>query len=327
MSDAAPAGLKLALVLSSIGGPRMLSSLFSGHVPADVAFVIIQRMAHGGLMDVLVECLREELNRKTVVAGHSLALKPGVIHFLPPDRNYVFAAAPDGGLVAVESPGRPRLYLDGLLASAAGLANPLAVIVLSGMLTDQDGVAGLARLAARGTPILGTLESQTPVFDMIDQLRQKGLMGELFPPKHLLEHLRFREASIPASNRSGAERPRYLVADDEEQIRNIVGELLKASGVDCDFAADGLDALRRIQKTRYDVLLLDLQMPEMDGLKTLEALKTIDPGLPIVILTGLDDPAKLQAAKESKVLGILHKPFSLDKLRKILGAAVPGAVA
>lgn len=315
--------LKIALVLSSIGGPRMLSTLFSGHVPEDVAFVIVQRMAHGGLMDVLVECLREELNRKTVVAGHTMVLQGGVIHFLPPERSYAFTGGSDDSLAAVESPGKPRLSLDVLLNSAAALSNPLAVIALSGMLTDQDGVAGLARLSARGIPILGTLESQTPVFDMIDQLRQKGLMGELFPPKHLLEHLRFREASPPAPHRSGAERPRYLVADDEEQVRSVVGDLLKSTGIDCDFAIDGLDALRRIQKSRYDGLLLDLSMPEMDGLKTLEALKTIDPDLPIVILTGLDDPAKLQAARESKVLGILQKPFSLDKLKKILGKSLP----
>lgn len=307
--------LKIALVLSSIGGPRMLSSLFSGPIPEDTAFVVIQRLAQGGLMDILVECLREELNRKTVLAGHSLELQGGVIHFLPSDRNYAF----DGEVMrAVEGPGRPRLQLDRLFASASELPNPLAVVVLSGMLTDQDGVDGLARLKARGIPILGTLESQTPVFDMIDQLRQKGLMGELFPPKHLLEHLRFRAASTPAPLRSGGTRPRYLIADDEEKVRSVIGDLLKATGVDPEFAVDGLDALRKIQKGRYDALLLDLQMPEMDGFKTLEALKTIDPDLPIVVLTGIEDPAKLASAKEFNVLGILQKPFSFDKLKKLL---------
>lgn len=309
-----PAPLKIALVLSSIGGPRMLSALFSGPVPGDVAYLVIQRMAHGGLMDVLVECLREELNRKTVVAGHSLALQPGVIHFLPAERNYAFQG---DTLTAVEVPGKPRLSLDRLFASAAELPNPLAVVVLSGMLTDKDGLDGLTRLAARGVPILGSLESQTPVFDMIEQFRQKGLMGELFPPKHLLEHLRFREARAPG-NRSGLPRPRWLVADDEADVRSVIGDMLKASSLDSEFAADGLDALRKIQKGRFDGLLLDLNMPEMDGLKTLEALKTIDPDLPIVVLTGADDPAKLQAASQFNILGVLQKPFTFDKLRKLI---------
>ncbi|HLP41333.1 MAG TPA: response regulator [Fibrobacteria bacterium] len=316
---AAPVGvgpIKIALILSSIGGPRMLSSLFSGQVPEDVAYIVVQRMAHGGLMDVLVECLREELNRKALVAGHTLDLQPGVIHFLPADRSYTFVGAT---LRAVEAPGAPRLSLDRLLASAAQLPNPLAVVVLSGMLTDNDGVDGLTCLAARGVPVLGSLESQTPVFDMIDQLRLKGLMGELFPPKHLLEHLRFRGAA-PASNRSGRDRPRFLVADDEESVRSVIGELLVATGVDCEYAADGLDALRRIQKGRYDALILDLHMPEMDGFRTLEALKTIDPGLPIVVLTGLEDPAKIQAAKACNVLGVLQKPFTFDKLKKLLSS-------
>jgi CheY-like chemotaxis protein len=187
------------------------------------------------------------------------------------------------------------------------------------MLTDNDGVDGLTCLSARGVPVLGSLESQTPVFDMIDQLRQKGLMGELFPPKHLLEHLRFRVAP-PASNRSGHVRPRFLVADDEESVRCVIGELLAASGVDCEYAADGLDALRRIQKGRFDALILDLHMPEMDGFRTLEALKTIDPGLPIVVLTGLEDPTKIQATKECNVLGVLQKPFTFDKLKKLLAS-------
>ena len=50
----------------------MLTHLFSNHFKDDVAYIIIQRLAGAGLLDVLVECLREEINRKTLVVGHSL---------------------------------------------------------------------------------------------------------------------------------------------------------------------------------------------------------------------------------------------------------------
>jgi chemotaxis response regulator CheB len=311
----AHAPMKICFVLSSIGGPRMLSPLFSAPLKDDVAYVVIQRMAGAGLLDVLVECLREEVNRKTLVAGHTLQLQPGAIHFLPNERNYVFEG---DKLVAAEVPGKVRLSLDLLFGSASGLPNPCAVVVLSGMLTDDDGLAGLAKLTAKGVSIIGSLESSTPVFDMIEQMRAKGLMGELYPPKYLLEHLRFGGNGSAAGNRSGADKPRILVADDEEKFRSMLGEMLTLQGFTPEFAGDGLDALRKIQKGKYDALILDLNMPEMDGLRTLEALKTIDPTLPIVVVTGMDDPARIQAVREFHVLGILQKPFAWDKLKKLL---------
>ena len=109
-----------------------------------------------------------------------------------------------------------------------------------------------------------------------------------------------------------------LVADDEEKIRTMLADMLKVHGIASDCAVDGLDALRKIQKGKYDCLILDLNMPEMDGIRTLEALKTIDPTLPIVVVTGLDDGARVQAAKEFNVLGILQKPFPLEKLKRLL---------
>jgi chemotaxis response regulator CheB len=308
--------VKICFILSSIGGPRMLSQLFGGQFKEDVAYLVIQRMAGAGLLDVLVECLREEINRKTLVAGHTLQLQPGAIHFLPNERSYTFEG---DKLIAAEVPGKSRLSLDLLFNAAAGIANPCAVVVLSGMLTDDDGLAGLAKLKAKGVPILGTLESNTPVFDMIEQIRAKGLMGELYPTKYLLEHLRFHgNGDGKGPSRSGGSEIRILVADDEEKIRSLVGDMLRLQGYAPEFAGDGLDALRKIQKGKYDALILDLSMPEMDGLRTLEALKTIDPALPIVVVTGTDDAAKLQAVKEFNVLGVLQKPFNWDKLKKLL---------
>ena len=314
---ASTAPLKICFIISSIGGPRMLTHLFSNHFKDDVAYIVIQRLAGAGLLDVLVECLREEINRKTLVVGHSLRLQGGTIHFLPNERNYVFQG---DTLSAVDLPGNTRLSLDHLFNSVLLIPNLCSVIVLSGMLTDNDGLAGLAKLKAHGVPIHGTLESHTPVFDMIDQLRNLGLMGELFPPKYLLEHLHFHEngKDSPVRRDGAHEAPRFLVVDDEEQVRTVIVEMLRAQGMVANFAVDGLDALRKLQKGKYDALILDLHMPEMDGIKTLEALKTIDPELPIVVMTGSDDSVMTQAAKEFKVLGVLQKPFGWEKLKKLL---------
>lgn len=315
--------MKVCFILSSIGGPRMLPQIFAGQLRDDVAYVVIQRLAGAGLLDVLVECLREELNRRTFIAGHTLALQPGAIHFLPCERNYAFS----GDTLGAAPGGKGALDLDLLFASAAAQSHEFAVAVLSGMLLHDEGLPGLAKLAAKGVPIVGTLESQTPVFDMIDRLRAAGLMGELYPPKHLLEHLEFgkaKPARAAAGGRAGGVR--YLIADDEEKVRSMLAEMLRMHGIASEPAVDGLDAVRKIQKGRYDALLLDLAMPEMDGLKTLEALKTIDPELPIVVMTGSEDPARIQAAKEFKVLGVLQKPFSWEKLKKLLpsGEALSG---
>jgi CheY-like chemotaxis protein len=308
--------MKVCFILSSIGGPRMLPQVFAGNLRDDVAYVVIQRLAGAGLLDVLVECLREELNRKTLIAGHNLPLQPGAIHFLPNERNYVL----QGDALAAAPGAKGSLDLDMLFASAAARDHACAVAVLSGMLMQDEGLEGLAKLAARGAPIVGTLESQTPVFDMIERIRAKGLMGELYPPKNMLEHL---DPGLPrprAESADGKAGPRYLIADDEEKVRSMLVDMLKLHGIVAECAVDGLDALRKIQKGRYDALILDLAMPEMDGIKTLEALKTIDPGLPIVVMTGSEDAARIQAAKEFKVLGVLQKPFSWDKLKKLLPA-------
>ncbi len=295
----------------------MLTPLFSGVLKDDVAYIVIQRLAGAGLLDILVECVREEVNRKILVAGHSLQLVGGAIHFLPNERSFAFSGEK---LVSAEMPGASRLNLDHLFTSAAELSNPCSVVILSGMLTDDDGLAGLAKLKAHGTPIIGTLESNTPVFDFIEQLKQRGLMGELYPPKYLLEHLRFSNLENLGNRRRDGldEAPKILIADDEEKIRTLISDMLQAHGMTTELAVDGLDALRKLQKGKYDALILDLQMPEMDGIKTLEALKTIDPKLPIVVITGSDDASKIQAAKEFNVLGVLQKPFTWEKLKKIL---------
>ncbi|MDD5167733.1 MAG: sigma-54 dependent transcriptional regulator [Syntrophales bacterium] len=108
---------------------------------------------------------------------------------------------------------------------------------------------------------------------------------------------------------------RILIVDDEELSLTSVRRLLKWQGIkDVDICDSGADAIRRIKETDYDVVLLDLLMPEVDGLQVLEAAKPYKPHTEFIILTAMDDiPTTVNAIKLG-AYDYLVKPVDNDLL-------------
>ena len=115
--------------------------------------------------------------------------------------------------------------------------------------------------------------------------------------------------------------PRILLVDDEERFRVTLGKMLAAQGLEVISLASGGAALQELNRQAYDVVLLDIRMPEMDGIKTLAEIKKSHPDVEVIILTG---HASMDAALEIIKLGgydYLLKPCPLeDLLLKIDGA-------
>src|SRR4051812_25828583 len=107
-------------------------------------------------------------------------------------------------------------------------------------------------------------------------------------------------------------RPRILVADDDRRVRQLVGLTLPAADYDLHYAEDGDEAVNSAYQLDPGLILLDLQMPRLDGLEVCMTLRS-DPRTattPIVMLTGyLNEDVQSQALKAG-VNGILTKPFS-----------------
>jgi CheY-like chemotaxis protein len=80
-----------------------------------------------------------------------------------------------------------------------------------------------------------------------------------------------------------------LVVDDEEDIRLLYREELSEAGYRVDLAADGTEALRRVQQSRPDLMTIDLKMPGMDGVELLRRVREIHRELPIIICTAYGD--------------------------------------
>jgi CheY-like chemotaxis protein len=114
-----------------------------------------------------------------------------------------------------------------------------------------------------------------------------------------------------------------LIVDDDPDIRDAVGECLRYEGYDVHSAADGRDALDRLEYgLRPDVILLDLMMPVLNGFDVLEALKSRPEwkSIPVVIVSA---NRGYEAEDLSGAVSILRKPVNVDRLI----AAVEQAVA
>jgi two-component system, OmpR family, response regulator len=107
---------------------------------------------------------------------------------------------------------------------------------------------------------------------------------------------------------------RILVADDEPKIRSFVGRALNAAGYDADFADNGAMALRAALENHYDLVILDLVMPEVGGRQALRELIAIRPRQPVIVLSCVADvPAKVEML-ELGAQDYLTKPFALAEL-------------
>ncbi|MBI4256081.1 MAG: sigma-54-dependent Fis family transcriptional regulator [Candidatus Rokubacteria bacterium] len=123
-----------------------------------------------------------------------------------------------------------------------------------------------------------------------------------------------RPATAPVERR----RPRLLVADDDADLRALLGEALDGWGYETGLAAGGAEAVELARRQLFDAALLDINMPGMDGLRLLEALKRHDPAIDVVMMTG--DPAVSTAVQALKAgaWDYLVKPLNLDELQHLL---------
>lgn len=107
---------------------------------------------------------------------------------------------------------------------------------------------------------------------------------------------------------------KVLLVDDEQDFREILAERMTGRGLEVDTAESGFRALEMIETRSYDAIILDLAMPEMDGMETLKRLLARQSHLQIIVLTG---QATVQKGVEAVKLGavdFLEKPAEIESL-------------
>ena len=115
---------------------------------------------------------------------------------------------------------------------------------------------------------------------------------------------------------------RILIADDEEAIREVISTLLEAKGYECDVVQNGQVALEHFEKQPPALVLSDIVMPEMDGLKLLAQLRERDSDVPVIMVTAMHDIAIALEAIRNGAYDYILKPFEKDQLYMSVGRAL-----
>ena len=112
---------------------------------------------------------------------------------------------------------------------------------------------------------------------------------------------------------------KILVIDDEPELLALMMEVLEDEGYQAFSAANGSDGIRLNERENPDLIILDLRMPEMDGIETLRQIRKKDNKVKVVILTGYGSPDTIRDAADLDVSEYLSKPFENDHLVRIIG--------
>src|SRR5215470_1395734 len=116
---------------------------------------------------------------------------------------------------------------------------------------------------------------------------------------------------------SRAARPRMLLVDDDANVREVLEHLLASFGYECQTAPDAASGLARFEEGSWDLVLVDIVMPGMSGWALIEAIQRRAPTVPVVLITGLNQPAVMQRARAWR-LPVIAKPFRADALQTAL---------
>ena len=111
---------------------------------------------------------------------------------------------------------------------------------------------------------------------------------------------------------------RVLVADDDPATVELLQEFLRGKGYEVLTASDGIEALQKVKEERPHLILLDIQMPKMDGLEVLRRLREIDKEVGVIMITGVNEQEIARKAMALGAFDYITKPIDLPYLEQSL---------
>lgn len=109
-----------------------------------------------------------------------------------------------------------------------------------------------------------------------------------------------------------------LIVDDELDIREFAAKFFQKRKINLLSVSNGEEAIRLVVEQQPQVVLLDIQMPGIDGFEALARIRELNKHIKVIMITGRDDVQAKHKAQELGAYGYIHKPLELDELEKVV---------
>ena len=113
-----------------------------------------------------------------------------------------------------------------------------------------------------------------------------------------------------------------LIADDDKFFRDTLALSMQQFGYDTVAVSNGKEAVRHIQETPFETLILDAHLEGINGVQVLSMVKNLDPDLPVIVITG---DSSIDLERKIRSLGVFYyliKPFKMEELREVISSAI-----
>lgn len=127
---------------------------------------------------------------------------------------------------------------------------------------------------------------------------------------------------VPLVHRRCGVAPSILVVDDEPHIRYMIQQVLVEEQFEVKVAGCGLEALQQLEADSFDLAIIDLCLPDITGLDLAEAVRMLDPGTPVILITAYGTPVFEFIASHPAIAHYVHKPFALERLLDLVHESV-----
>jgi CheY-like chemotaxis protein len=209
-----------------------------------------------------------------------------------------------------------------------GVSRELAAVVLRCLAKKPEDRFQTATAAAASLETLESLQAPRAPAAATAPAREARVKTAVHRRSAILSAL--AAASDEARKATAPSRPRViLVVDDEEQVRNVICEWLRRAGLEVVAASSGEDALTLFETRSFDLVLIDVLMPGLDGFDTVRVLKSRPEraAIPVLFMSGFPEKNRVLFAGQTGAVDFLPKPLDLKALvRKvvaILGKPAP----
>ena len=149
------------------------------------------------------------------------------------------------------------------------------------------------------------------VHDLMEEAKREGALAIIDKPVKPGRMVEMLEALRQASA--------VIIVDDDKQFCKSLCDALAAKGYRIGAAHNGAEAIELAQQTAFDFIILDMKLPDMNGLDVMGAVREIDPKMAVILMSGYDETTPLMAeGRDRCAYAALRKPFEMDKVLRLL---------